>query len=242
MAITKDQKKKLVAQYVEDLNAANNTVIMKQTGIEVPESTSIRKDLAPVEGKFNVIRKRLFLIALKEAGFDDIDPAALDGALAVLYAKGDEFAPLKAINKYAKEYKKDEEGKAEITFLWGWFEKKRKDAEHVNELANIPSKEELLSKLAWLLNYPLQSIASVLDKIAEKKAEWAPKVEEKKEEPKAEEKKEEAKEEKKEEVKEEPKAEEKKEEVKEEVKEEPKEEEKKEEAPAEEKKEEPKAE
>ena len=171
MAITKDQKKKLIEQYVADLTSANNTVIIRQNAISVPDSTNIRKDLVPAEGKFNIIRKRLFLIAIKEAGLDDVDPAILEGALAVLYANGDEFAPLKAINKYAKEYKKDEEGKSEISFLGWWFEKKRQNAEYVNELANIPSKEELLSKLARLFNYPLQSLALVLDQIAEKKEE-----------------------------------------------------------------------
>lgn len=117
MAITKDKKKELIKQYVADLTSANNTVIFKQTAISVPESTQIRKDLAPAEGKFNVIRKRLFLIALKEAGLDDIDPALLDGALAVVYAKGDEFAPLKVLNTHLKAYKKKAESKTEIAFL-----------------------------------------------------------------------------------------------------------------------------
>jgi hypothetical protein len=55
-----------------------------------------------------------------------------------------------------------------MTFLWGRFGKKRESAEYVSDLANIPSKEELLSKLAYLFNYPLTSFACVLSEIAKK--------------------------------------------------------------------------
>jgi len=51
-------------------------------------------------------------------------------------------------------------------------------------MANIPSRDELLSKLVWLFNYPVQSLTSVLDQIAKKKEEGGDTVA--KEEPKAE--------------------------------------------------------
>ena len=112
-----------------------------------------------------------------------------------MYAHDDEFGPLKVINKYLKEFKKDNK-KSEFSFLGGWFEKKWQGGEYVNELANVPSKEELISKLCYLFNYPLQSFAVALSEIAKKDGSTVEtKVEEKKEEPKAE-------------AKEEPKAEE----------------------------------
>jgi ribosomal protein L10 len=46
--------------------------------------------------------------------------------------------------------------------------KKWNNGEYVTELANIPSREELLSKLAYLFNYPIQSFACVVDQIAKK--------------------------------------------------------------------------
>ena len=82
-----------------------------------------------------------------------------------------------------------------MTFVGGWFGKKRESAEYVNELANVPSKDELLSKLAYLFNYPLTSFACVISEIAKKlgggKVEEA-KVEVKAEAPVAEVKTEEA--------------------------------------------------
>ena len=167
MAVTKDKKKQLIKWYVEDLKSSNNIVIIQQKAVPVNAANRLRKDLSGTEWKFNVIRKRLFLIAVKEAGLDAIDIATLDGPVVAIFAKGDEFAPIKVVNKYLKEFKADDKGTS-MTFLWGRFGKKRESAEYVSELANIPSKEELLSKLAYLFNYPLTSLACVLSKIAKK--------------------------------------------------------------------------
>jgi len=87
MAITKDQKKKLVEQYIQDLKASKNTVIVRQKAIPVSVANKIRKDLLNSDGKLNVIRKRIFLRAVKDAGFDNVELANLDGSAVALYSK-----------------------------------------------------------------------------------------------------------------------------------------------------------
>ncbi len=195
MAITKDKKKQLLKWYVTDLENAKNAVIVKQSAIPVTLANKIRIELSNAEGKMNIIKKRIFLRALKDAGLEEVSVDALEGPVFALYAQNDEYAPLKVINKYLKEFKKDNK-KPALAFIGGWFEKKRQDSEYVNELANVPSKEELISKLCYLFNYPLQSFAVALSEIAKKDGEVVA------------EGKEEKVEETKEEVKEEPKAEE----------------------------------
>ena len=86
----------------------------------------------------------------------------------VLYAKSDEYGPLKMVNKFAKGFAKGEV--ASFKFLGAWYDKKWHDGEYVTDLANIPSKEELISKLAYLFNYPLQSFACVVNEVAKKTA------------------------------------------------------------------------
>lgn len=167
MAITKEKKIELIKSYVEDLKSSNNVVIVQQNAVPVNAANNLRKDMSGTDGKFSVIRKRLFLRAVKEAWLDEIDIKVLEGPIVALYAKGDEYAPLKVVNKYLKKFKYDDEWSS-FSFLWGWFGKKRESAEYVDELANIPTKEELLSKLAYLFNYPLQSFAVVLNEIAKK--------------------------------------------------------------------------
>lgn len=168
MTISKEKKVELVKQYVQDLQSAKNVVILQQSGIPVVGATQMRKGVLEADGKFNVVRKKLFLLALKEAGYEDVAESDLEGSVVVLYANGDEYGPMKVVNKYAKEFAGNKELKASVKFLGGWYDKKWHNSEYVTELANIPSREELLSKLAYLFNYPLQSVACVIDQIAKK--------------------------------------------------------------------------
>ena len=168
MAISRDQKKQLIEQYVSDLKAANNVVVVQQNAVPVLESTKVRKEVLGAEWKFNVVRKRLFMKALEQAGYETVALDELEGPVVVLYANGDEYAPLKVVNKYAKQFASDKTSKTAFKFLGAWYDKKWNNGEYVTELANVPSKEELLSKLAYLLNYPVQSFACVIDQIAKK--------------------------------------------------------------------------
>ena len=172
MAITKEKKQSLIKEYVQDLQEANNLVLIKQSWLPVSADAQVRKSVRSENGKFNVIRKKLFLRALKEAWYPDIDLNQLSWSAVAVYSKWDEYAPLKVINKYLKDFQKSKEYTASFEFLGWYFNKEWKDGSYVNELANIPSREELLSKLVWLFNYPVQSLTSVLDQIAKKKVEW----------------------------------------------------------------------
>lgn len=167
MTITKAKKDQLLVKYRTDLSGAANAVIVKQTGIAVTVANKIRMELKTADGEMNIIKKRIFLRALKDAGLEEVNVDTLEGSVFALYSHENEFGPLKVINKYLKEFKKENKG-AEFSFIGWWFEKKWQNGEYVNELANVPTKEELLSKLCYLFNYPLQSFACVLSEIAKK--------------------------------------------------------------------------
>lgn len=167
MAITRQKKEELIKDYIKDLKDSDNLVILQQSWITVPDATKIRKSVMDIGWKFNVVRKRLFFIALKEAWYEWITLEDLDWPVAALYANGDQHGPLKVINKFLKQYKKEAK-KSSFSFLWWWFDKKWQNWEYVNDLANMPSKEELISKLAYIFNYPLQWFAGVLDQISKK--------------------------------------------------------------------------
>lgn len=179
MAISKSKKKSLIEQYVSDLGAASNAVIVQQSGVWVTTATAVRKTIKAANGRYVVVRKRLFLRAIKEAGLPEVSMDDVPGSILLITANSNEdaFGPLKAVNKALKELKKADAWSS-YTFL-GWrFEKVWKDGSYVNELANVPSKEELISKLMFLLKYPMQSLASVADQIAKKDGDVAPAKEE----------------------------------------------------------------
>jgi large subunit ribosomal protein L10 len=167
MAISKDKKKELLEQYVDDLKNAGSAYVINQNAIPVNIATTLRKEIKANGGKVNVVRKRIFLKAIQKAGFQDIDLQNLEGAALTIYAPAEDYTPLKTIVKYNKEFKALDK-KSAFGFLGGWINKSWNDAVYITELANIPSKEELLSKLLYLLNYPVQSLACVLDQIAKK--------------------------------------------------------------------------
>ncbi len=186
MAISREKKSELLKQYQDSLAKANTVVVIKQDAVPVDRSTNMRWELFSTDGEFQVVKKRIFLKALKDAGYEDVALDDLQGSVSVLYVSSEDSEPLKIVNNYLKEFKKDKDSKSAFEYLGGWFDKKWENAEHVSELANLPSKEELLSKLAWLFNYPMQSFAGVLHQIAEKWDTGEVKAEEKKEEKKEE--------------------------------------------------------
>ena len=186
MTITKAKKDQLLAKYKSDLVGSANAVIVKQSGIAVTVANKMRMELRTADGEMNIIKKRIFLRALKDAGLEEVQVDTLEWSVFALYSHENEFGPLKVINKYLKEFKRENKW-SEFSFIGGWFEKKWQGSEYVNELANVPTKEELLSKLCYLFNYPLQSFACVLSEIAKKQEAWSPKTEAVKEEVKAEE-------------------------------------------------------
>jgi large subunit ribosomal protein L10 len=167
MAITKQQKVALVSQYANDLGDAKNVVLIKQSGVSVNDSNTLRMSLTDVWGKFNVIRKRLFLKSLENSGLEMVNHDALDGAVVAVYATEDEYAPMKAIQKFIKDSKKADK-KHTIEYVGGWFDKEWKDGAYVQALATLPSKEELVGKLLFLLKHPVQKLVGTLDAIANK--------------------------------------------------------------------------
>lgn len=185
MAITRQKKEELIKDYIKDLKDSDNLVIVQQSWIVVNDSNKIRRSVMDIWWKFNVLRKRLFLKAIKEAWYEEIKLENLNWSVIALYANWDQYGPLKVVNKFLKEYKKDAK-KSSFSFLWWWFEKKWYNGEYVDELANMPSKEELISKLAYIFNYPLQWFAGVLDQISKKQEAGSWKLESKVEEVKEE--------------------------------------------------------
>ncbi len=167
MALTKEQKAKLMEVYKTKAQNASNVVLLVQKGIPVNGVNELRQHMDETGGQMLVVKKRLFLKSAAEAGFSDSDLDKIDGHLTVLFAGEDEYAPLKLVYKTNKQYKKD---RAEygFSYLWGWYDNQWKDAQFVEEMAALPSKEELIGKFLFLLNYPMQSTAAVLDQIKDK--------------------------------------------------------------------------
>ncbi len=90
MAITKKQKSELIQQYTKDLSSATTVIIVKQHAIPVNIANQIRMDIKATDAKMNVLRKRLFLKCLKDAGLEEVKVENLEGSVCALYIGSDE--------------------------------------------------------------------------------------------------------------------------------------------------------
>ncbi len=170
MALTKLKKQQLIQQYAEMLDSGKDVVLVEQKGLSVGAVVSFKKELAMTTAKSRVVKKRLLLQTAEKNGKDAVDLGILKGSLVAITLENEDFAPLKAVVKINKFFKKTWKT-YEYSFLGGWYGNAWKDADYVSTLANIPSKEELIGKFLYLLQYPIQATAAVLDQIAKKKGE-----------------------------------------------------------------------
>lgn len=167
MALTRKDKEQLLEAYKKDLQWAKNVVALKQYSIPVNEINSLRMDMFDAWWKFSTIKKRVFIKFASENWLEWWALEDMDWSVSLVYSYEDEFAPLKVISKYKKKWSKEKKNYW-FEYLWWWFDNSWKDKDYVAELSSIPSKEELIWKLAYLLNYPLQSFAMAIDQITKK--------------------------------------------------------------------------
>lgn len=178
MPLLREDKKQLAQQYTSSVEEANNTVVLSYKGIPVNEMNAVRMDIVDAKWKLQAVKKRVLLKSvawkLEWLSFEGVDDSIM---LLYSHNEEDKNAPLKVINKHAKLWTK---GKKEFGFdyIGGWYDKVRQSADYVKELANLPSREELLGKFVFLLNYPVSSFARVIQAIADKGGEEVEKKEE----------------------------------------------------------------
>ncbi len=172
MAISRTKKEQLVGLYGEILDTAINAVVISQVGLPVNEVNKLRKSLKKTGGQLMIVKKRLLLKSLEGAkSVEAVTHSQLPGSLMLLLCKDESspLSPLKVIADYTKLIKK--EGLPyQVQYVGGWMEKVWKEGSYVSEIANLPSKEELISKFLYLLKHPVSSFARVISEVAKNKA------------------------------------------------------------------------
>jgi len=172
MVLTRKQKIGVVDVYKKSLVSPTSVVMLLEKGCTGPNVVSLRKKLAAKWVGVTVVRKRIFLMATQQEWFDEASTLwKVSGNIYILTGPEDDlYGYLKEVVDFRKELKKSW-STASLEFLGWWYEKSRKDAEYVNQLSAIPSKEVLIGKLLFMIQYPIQWLAMVLDQYAKIKEE-----------------------------------------------------------------------
>ena len=155
------QKEELVKNLAERLKSAKVIILTDYRGINVSDVTKLRSDLRNVNAEYKVIKNNIVKRALDmngESGLDDL----LTGPTAVLMGDEDYLEPSKVIYNFSKNndfYK----------IKGGIIDGKVMTAEEIITLAKLPSKQELVAKLAGCLLANISKLAVALDQVRAQK-------------------------------------------------------------------------
>jgi large subunit ribosomal protein L10 len=134
--------------------AQRGAVIAEYRGMTVAEMTALRKKLRDVGAEFRVVKNTMIRLAAQGTPFQHLT-GHFKGTTAVAFAHGDPVALAKAMKEFSA-------GSTKISLRAGLFEGRVLSAKEVQELADVPSREVLLSRLAGGLSSPITRLVQAL--------------------------------------------------------------------------------
>jgi large subunit ribosomal protein L10 len=152
--LTKEEKKQQVAEWQERLQSVKSAVLTDFRGLNVAQMTELRNKLREQEVEYEVAKNTLLRIAATNIGQEELHEY-LTGPTGIGYSYKDAVAPAKALNSFAKENEA-------LKFKAALLEGKIIDAQQVKNVANLPGREELLSRLLASFQSPLIGFIGVL--------------------------------------------------------------------------------
>lgn len=155
MQHTKQQKETLVAEVTKKIKDSKALVFANYKGVTVKDITTIRQELRKSGSSWQVLKKTLLNIALKNAGVE-VDARALDGQVGVAFSH-DEVAAAKVIADFKKANKE-----VSISIEGGALGSKALSSQEVIALAKLPSQDELRAQLVGTLQAPIAGFVRVL--------------------------------------------------------------------------------
>ena len=160
-----EQKQVVVNEIKEKMANASSMVLVDARGLTVEEDTSLRKSLREAGVEYKVYKNTMIRFAIEGTEFEGLKDY-LSGPTAVAFSYEDATKAANVLNKKAQDLKN-------LEFKAGVVEGITYDAEGIKLIADIPSREVLLSRLLGSLQSPMASFARVIKAIAEKDAEPA---------------------------------------------------------------------
>lgn len=151
------QKKQLVEDMIEKLKSAQAGVFVNYCGLTVEEDTELRRKFREAGVEYKVIKNTLTSRAIKEVGLDAIDPV-LNGPTALAISVDNPVAPAKIVDEFAKKHEA-------LQVKAGFMDGAVISLAEIKQLAETPSKEELIAKMMGSMKSPISSLARLLNTI-----------------------------------------------------------------------------
>ncbi len=154
MAISKQRKDELVAQYIEQLEQSKGIILVDYRGLGVNDTDGIRHAMRPIGGKFQVVKNRLMLLALQKVGMS-LPAEWLLGPTAVGFC----YDEVPAVAKVFADTAKDLDA---LNIKGGMIGTSVMDPAQVRTIADLPSKEVLLGQVLGTINAPATQVVGVV--------------------------------------------------------------------------------
>ena len=153
----KSDKKKDIDALHQDLEQSGNLFVTGYEKLRVDQDFELRKAVRSAGGKYRVIKNNLAEIAAQGTPSEAV-LKNLRGMTSLAYTSNDPVALAKALTTYAK-------ANPSFTFKAGIVEGRAIDVGAIIELASMPSKEQIFSKLLYLINAPAQRLVTVMQAV-----------------------------------------------------------------------------
>ena len=153
-------KQPIVEEISASIKDAQSVVLVDYRGLTVEQDTRLRKELREAGITYKVYKNTMMNFAFKGTDFEVLAPY-LEGPSAVAISTTDATAPARVLCKFAKEA-------AKLEVKGGVVEGVAYDAAGIANIAKIPSREELLSRLLGSMKSPITNFARVMNQLAEK--------------------------------------------------------------------------
>jgi large subunit ribosomal protein L10 len=151
----REQKAEAIAEFSEGIGSATNAFVLDFKGITVPQVTELRKQVRETGSDYVVIKNTLALIAVKDTPLTKLS-GHFSGMTAVAYNTTDAVALAKVLTKFAKDV-------PTVQFKGAMLGGQVVAAAEIQNIANLPSRDELIAKMLYLMQHPLRGLAVVLN-------------------------------------------------------------------------------
>jgi len=155
MAVTRSKKEDILSKLKEDFEKATAVYFANYCGLSVKELSELRGKVRETNAKISVAKKTLIKMAAETAGYKEIPEESMEGPVAAVFAFEDQASPAKAVYTFLKDFE-------ELALVGALMDGNVLSKAEAQELAQLPSRDELLAKLVGSMNAPISGFHGVL--------------------------------------------------------------------------------
>ena len=170
--LTKEQKREQSDKLRNVLSDISTLFLLENTGLNVNDVNVLRSEIRKTEGTYKVVKNSVVKLAVEGTELEVLTPH-MTGPKTLAFTEGDVVALAKVLKTFIKDH-------PELSIQQAYLDGQLLDAKAATKIADLPSKEELLTKLVYMLqspirrlavalNSPIQQLTTVLGQIAESK-------------------------------------------------------------------------